>query len=561
MNPGKITTPLFFLLALLFTAQPVMGLEYLIQPAWEIPLICPDTPADQIPVIHVAERGNLISVNYPYEPGFFVYDGDGSLLFNKTLSAEKTPWITSISPVPDGSGLAVAQLVPGCCHGSVSGTASNKVVFFDRSGRIVWEYPTEKPPLATVILPGSGDIIIGTEDGRILCLDRQGSLRWSASVEAPVISLRASEDGRTIVASGNSNYDAWKQYGEPISPYDLFFLDADGTVLGKFQTRGENTVAISRDASAIAVIGGPLGNLMVFNRTGTKTVEQSFPGTISALSLAGDGSRIIVETSGGRVYCLDENLQERWNLQAAAGPQGMAVSDTMDILAVGENYNVTLYRITGDVIGTYQADSRVRFISEIPGTASFIIATEGKMAFVNLTVEEAHRRPDWITIDALPIGTYSTGDSFTVSGKTGLPLGDEIIFSAYQSQFLAGSPDLLPPTYYGSTLVTVGTDEVNDWSFVVDTTQFRKTMRNGTVIQSNAYPGEYTLSIGPSGMIRQSFTLAETGAAPSIVSVTIPPDNPVNPPLSQTSTPAPVTMIIPFIALVIVVSLLLRKRG
>jgi len=559
MNPGKITTPLFFLLALLFTAQPVMGLEYLAQSVWEIPLICPDTPADQIPVIHVAERGNLISVNYPYEPGFFVYDGDGLLLFNKTLSAEKTPWITSISLVPDGSGLAVAQLVPECCHGSVSSSASNKVMFFDRSGNIVWEYPTEKPPLATAALPGSGYIITGTDDGKILCLDRQGSLRWSVSVEAPVISLHASEDGRSVVASGNSNYDAWKQYGEPLSPYDLFFLDTDGTVLGKFQTRGENTVAVNRDASVIAVIGGPSGNLMVFNRTGTKTGEQSFPGTVSALSLTPDGSRIIVETSGGRVYCLEENMQDVWDLQGAARPQGMAVSDTSEILAVGENRNVTLYRITGDVIGTYQADSRVRFISGIPGTASFIIATEEKMAFVNVTAEEVHRKPDWITIDTLPIGTYSTGDSFTVSGKTGVPSGNEIIFSAYQSQFLTGSPDLLPPIYSGSTLVTVGTDDVNDWSFVVNTTQFRKTMRNGAVIQSNAYPGEYTLSIGPSGMIKQSFTLVEKNATPSIVSVTIPPDNPVNPPLSQASTPAPVTMIIPFIALVIVVSLLLRK--
>jgi outer membrane protein assembly factor BamB len=389
MMPGiKIPFFFFFILALLFTPFPAMGLEYPVQPTWEIPLILTDNPANLSPLLHIAEGGQIISLNYPYSPGFFVYDGNGSLLFHTTLSAEKTPWVSSITPVPDGTGIVVTQLIPGCCHGSVSNTSSNKVTFYDRSGRIVWDYVTYQPPLASTALPNTGDIVIGTEDGRIICLDRRGSVRWSTVVDAPVHSLTTSADGNTLVATGDSNYDSWIHYGEPLSPYDLFFLDGTGAVLGKYQTRGENTVAVSRNGSVIAVIGGRFGNLMMFNRTGTMTGERSFPGAGTGLYLSDDGTRLVVETSDGTVYTLDETMREIVSLPGEPG-QSIAVSDTGDVLARGDNRNITLYRIaTGEILGTVQADSAVRFISAVPGTGSFVIGTGQKMSFFPVTVSD-----------------------------------------------------------------------------------------------------------------------------------------------------------------------------
>ena len=166
----------------------------------------------------------------------------------------------------------------------------------------------------------------------------------------------------------------------------------------------------------------------------------------------------------------------------------------------------------------------------------------------------------WITIDTLPIGTHSTGDSFTVSGRTSFPAGFEMDFGAYQTQFLPGSPDLLPPTYSGSTLVTQGDTGENTWLFFVNTTQFRKTLKNGTIIQSDAVAGEYTLAIGPSGMVRYPFTLVEKNVTYAVVPVTNNSDLPVNPSIPPRTTSAPITVVIPFIALVIVVSLLLLKQ-
>jgi outer membrane protein assembly factor BamB len=385
MSPEKIFNPLFILLAILFVPHAVMGQEYLSLPEWEVPAFHSYHAANQNPLIHVADNGRLISMNFPYEPDFFVYDGNGTVLFNKTLSAEKPSWISSISPTSDGSGLAVTQLVPGCCHGSVSNTTSNKVMFLDRSGRTVWEYVTHEPSLASAVVPDTGNIVIGTDEGRILCLDRNGSVRWTTVVEAPVVSLTVAADGKTIVAAGDSNYDAWKHYGEQLNPFDLFFLDAGGNVLGKYQTRGKNTVSASRNASQIAVIGGPFGNLMLFNRTGTKTGERSFPGTVSTHSINGDGTRIIVITSHGQVYYLDEKLRETGNIPAEPGSMGFAVSGTGDRIARGNNRTVTLSWISGGVPDTYTTDSRVRVIVPVPGTESFVIATEERLVFLNGT--------------------------------------------------------------------------------------------------------------------------------------------------------------------------------
>ncbi|AGB02595.1 outer membrane protein assembly factor BamB family protein [Methanoregula formicica] len=411
MMPGKITPFFFFfILAFLITPFPVMGLEYPLHPAWEVPLVPSDNPANLSPVLHVAEEGRLISLNYPYSPDFFVYDGNGSLLFNKTLTAEKIPWVSSITPVPDGTGIVITQLVPGCCHGSVSNTTSNKVTFYDRSGRIVWDYVTYQPPLASAVLPNTGDIVVGTEDGRIIGLDRNGSVRWTTVVDAPVLSFAASADGSTLVAAGDSNYDSWIHYGERLSPYDLFFLDGTGSVLGKYQTRGQNTVAVSRNGSVIAVIGGRFGNLMMFNRTGTMTGERSFPGAGTALDISDDGTRLVVETSEGRVYALDGKMQEIVSLPGEPG-QRIAVSDTGDVLARGGNWNITLYRIaTGENLGTVQAGSGVRFISAVPGTGSFVISTGQKMSFFTMTTGKPYQES--VRDTASPAGLPVTSTPF-----------------------------------------------------------------------------------------------------------------------------------------------------
>lgn len=159
-----------------------------------------------------------------------------------------------------------------------------------------------------------------------------------------------------------------------------------------------------------------------------------------------------------------------------------------------------------------------------------------------ITIQEGY----WISIDTFPNETYYTGDSFMVSGKTNLPVGREIIFGAYQSQFLPGSPDLLPPTRSGSAVVSGDMSGNRTWSFLINTTQFEKAQKNGTVIQTNAIPGDYTLSIGPTGKILYSFTLVENNttipSGTSGVDSSIQTRSPLQP--HTTSAPVPAFLVI-----------------
>lgn len=175
---------------------------------------------------------------------------------------------------------------------------------------------------------------------------------------------------------------------------------------------------------------------------------------------------------------------------------------------------------------------------------------------------------DWITIDNLPIGTYTTGDSFTVSGKTGFPAGHEIFFGAYLSGFHTGTLDSQLPRYSGTTLVTQGTAGENWWSYSINTTQFKKTLRNQTIIRADAIAGEYTLSIeslsvrSPGRTVRYQypFTLVERNT--SLATSEIPAHaNPIqNSPLSKRATPAPSTIILPVMALGILGFCYSKKR-
>jgi WD40 repeat protein len=310
-----------------------------------------------------------------------VYDGNGSILWNGTLSAEQSPWVSSISVAPDGNELTVTQLVPACCHGSVTNTSSNKVILFDRRGVKSWEYPTYNPPLASIVSGNNQDIFIGTDDGRIICLNRDGTSRWITHVDAPVISLATSRNGSMIVATGESNYYFNKLYGEPLNPDDIFVLDDNGILLWKYQTGGMNAAAVSDDGSIIAVIDRRSGNILLFNRSGSKLMERSLAGTTSAIAMSGDGNLVVVETREGIVYGLDHNGSPVWNVSVEPDSYGIAVSGNGNIVVLGNGRTITTYNKNGDLLEEYPADSRIQSIESSPDTQSLIVGTEQKLIF------------------------------------------------------------------------------------------------------------------------------------------------------------------------------------
>src|SRR5208337_3190599 len=152
----------------------------------------------------------------------------------------------------------------------------------------------------------------------------------------------------------------------------------------------------------------------------------------------------------------------------------------------------------------------------------------------------------WNYIDNLPLGTHYVGDSFTVSGETNLPVGQEIQFLAQISNLGPGSPTTRPPSETGSTIVTTGTGEVHTWSFVIDTTKFTK----DTGIRSEAIAGDYILIIGPFNPDTYPFTLVnKTRASPEsptqIASASPTPQSASQPTTSRKSSLPTIVWILP----------------
>jgi len=179
---------------------------------------------------------------------------------------------------------------------------------------------------------------------------------------------------------------------------------------------------------------------------------------------------------------------------------------------------------------------------------------------------EYRHRGYWITVDDLPIGTHYTGDSFAVSGETDLPVGEDLEYAAYIAMFIPGSPNLLPPSCSGSTLIMAGKGVNHTWSFVLDTTQCHKQLINGTIIRQDAFAGDYILDIGLPGddmySYRYPFTLVnrppETNESPTWTVIS-PLSSKV--PQQSATVPAALPLILPVIALGIgIVFGALRRR-
>jgi WD40 repeat protein len=352
--------------------------------------------------LSLADSGQLVTLYSNHGPDLFTFDGNGSLLWNRTLTAGQLPWISSVSVGPDAQDLLVTQLVPACCHGSVTNTSSNKVILLDRAGTKVWEYPTMNPPLASGISPDGQEFFIGTQDGRILSLDHNGSLRWTTPAGAPVTSFAISRDGNTIVATGESNYYYHNLYDEPLNPADIIVLDRNGTLLWNYQTGGLNTVAINDDGSVIAILDERSGNILVFNRSGSRITSGSLGGASSALALSHDGNLIAAETQGGTVYGLDLTGVTLWTITAGPGSRGLAFSGDDNTIILGSGRVVALYDNRGNRIGDYQVAGPIQAIQTASRDARvFVALTDRSLVFLS--------RDTPVTKTKIPPGAPFTG--------------------------------------------------------------------------------------------------------------------------------------------------------
>lgn len=501
---GLITAMLLILAGIFALVTPVSA----IQPLWAFPLSENATYESNLNSIHISDDSNFIAAYVGYEKTLRYFDKSGTLLWTRTFSAESDPWISSVSIAPDGSAVAVSQLVPGCCHGVVTNTTSNQIFLFDRNGSILWNYTTLVPPLAVAIAPDNRMIYASFSDSRIICLNREGLVQWTNTTDAPAHAFAISGDGNVIAAVGSNSRDS--SPGAISYPWDFFVFNQSGIPLGKYRTGGPNAVAISNDGTTIAVMGGKFGNLYLFNRLGKIIREKSFTGTGASLAMSQDANRIIVGTIEGTLFGLDKTGMVLWEGKVNPLSHTIAVAGDGSSVAYGDNRTVTSTDPAGKVLRQYPTGASVSGVA-LSADGRYLGAISDKIYLFDLSTKESEPKttepapallltmptpageaylvqtgpttippqlcepldtsmtaPPSITID--PIDWHGAGESFLITGTTLIPAEQEILVEVMTADFL--SRKSLPGNVFGQTGTVrskTGSDGIGRWEYLVNT--------------------------------------------------------------------------------------------
>jgi len=454
---------LLIILALGLLCVPALA----VQPQWTFPLSPNATYEGNLNRISISDDGQYLAAYVADENTLLYFNRTGTLLWNRSFTAERAPWISSISISQDNSIIAVSELVPGCCAGSVTSTPSNQVIVFDRTGTILWNYSTMSPPTAVAISPDASRIYAGTEERRVICLDRNGSVLWTRSTDAPIYSLTLSQDGTLVAAAGTN--PGTTPYGTVNYPNDLFLFDRNGSPLWKYRTGGPNTVAISGDNAILAVVGGRYGNLYLFNRTGGLVGGRSFPETGSSLAMSDDAGRIFVGTMEGSMYGLDSDGTMLWTIKTSRLSRNIAAANDGNSVVFGNGSTIMMVDRNGSVLWDYPTGAWDSSVA-VSGTGNAVGAIADAVYFFGSPSSESSANVS-ITID--PVTDHYVGDSFVLQGTANMPPGEKILVD-----ILPASPEDSREFAISHTrklglsetvIVQPGKNSPGEWSIPVDT--------------------------------------------------------------------------------------------
>lgn len=88
-------------------------------------------------------------------------------------------------------------------------------------------------------------------------------------------------------------------------------------------------------------------------------------------------------------------------------------------------------------------------------------------------VESPSPMTEWITVDTLPIGTHLTGDSFTISGTTNIPVGNDLLVEIYPLNQTRSIKGTIYSGSAGRMTIKEGPYGKNIWSYPVDLSDFK----------------------------------------------------------------------------------------
>jgi hypothetical protein len=240
----------------------------------------------------------------------------------------------------------------------LAGSEGGAINFFDKTGTLLWAYPTGKR-ITSVSTSHTGNYIvingvdpIDASNGTVYCFNPHGDLLWQSDPAMGIQQARISSDGTTIVAAG---YTGTAEAKDPV----LYSLDQTGNVRWKILklTGGVSVVALSEDGNAIVVGtwggGGSRdrndGSVRLFSGNGTLLGKYGTKSWVIGVDMSRDGSTIAA-IDRDVVYFLNHDGNLLGNYSSRYQTRSVAISANGNFVAAGSQYKVYYFNRSGNLL-------------------------------------------------------------------------------------------------------------------------------------------------------------------------------------------------------------------
>jgi len=251
----------------------------------------------------------------------------------------------------------------------VSGSDAGILRMYDQTGKTLWTFKREGKMVRSIAISGSGDYVGAVflnpdapsfyADGEILFFNRTGSILWNYADDYTMERIAISDDGNSIYASGSPR---------------LYSFDRNGTIIGQNESQGRTWVLAVADDGSYAVAGGtviekihvagsqtPANRIDAFEKGGTIAWNYSTRHHITSIGISSDAG-IIVNAAGSELTSFIRNGTMMWQLNSGPDITSVAVSKGGEYTAAGTQYYLRLFNRTGTLLWKYENSPEIRSV-------------------------------------------------------------------------------------------------------------------------------------------------------------------------------------------------------
>lgn len=243
----------------------------------------------------------------------------------------------------------------------VSGSDTGVLRMHDQTGTILWTFQREGKMVRSIAISRSGDYVGAVflnpdapsfyADGEILFFNRTGSILWDYTRDYTVERIAISDDGNSIYASGSPK---------------LYSFDRNGTIIGHNESEGRTWVLEVAGDGSYAVAGGtimervhiansqtPANRIYAIEKDGTIAWNYSTRHAVNSIGISSDAGTV-VNAAGYELSSFTRNGTLIWQLKSGPDISSVAVSSNGEYTAAGTRYSLRLFNRTGTQLWNYE---------------------------------------------------------------------------------------------------------------------------------------------------------------------------------------------------------------